>query len=235
MPTKNPKVSAYIPQHIFDCLKTFYEERNISMSQAVAIIFAEYFSVDYQVDQVSELPSGQILSKLQILEDKVNSFSNPSSELISELLSKVHSLSKIVISLENRINIIDKSNLKSELLSSSSNQQKLVSSEKIVVADNSQIELFSELLSSLSIKPLSTKLLASRLGVHNATISHTKAKLSESDFYSWLGSKDPDGIFWVNVDTNSQNYSKGYLPASGTPSELLSKLQIWLEQNQSQS
>jgi hypothetical protein len=71
------------------------------------------------------------------------------------------------------------------------------------------------------------------LGVHNATISHTKAKLSRNDFYSWLESKDSDGISWTNANTNSKNYSKGYLPDSGTPPELLSKLQSWLEQNHS--
>jgi hypothetical protein len=243
MPTNNPKVSAYIPQHIFDCFKVFYEEREISMSQAVAIIFAEYFNVDYQVEHNSKLPSGQILLKLQALEDKVDNF--PS--LPSELFSKIDSLSEIISSLEDRLKIIEQSNLYSKPLSSLLNQQQPVNPEELVslrnlpqesaamqiLHDTSQTELFSEPLGSLSIKPISTKLLALRLGVHSATISHTKAKFSRNDFYSWLESKDSDGISWTNANTNSKKYSKGYLPDSGTPPELLSKLQSWLEQNHS--
>jgi hypothetical protein len=227
MPTNNPKVSAYIPQHIFDCFKAFYEERSISMSQAVAIIFAEYFAVDYQVDQASKLPSGQILSKLQVLEEKVNIFSNLPNEPISELLSRVNFLSEMVVSLKSRLDAMDQSSL--------SNQKEPINPEKLDILDNSQTELFSELLSGLNIKPLSTKLLASRLGVHSATISHTKAKLSRDDFCVWLKSKDPDDISWIDVSASNERASKGYFPDISTPSELLSKLQIWLEQKQSQS
>jgi hypothetical protein len=70
MSTKNPKVSAYIPQHIYDSFKSFYEQRGISMSQAVAVIFAEYFALDSLVDQKSST-SGLLLERVGLLEQEL--------------------------------------------------------------------------------------------------------------------------------------------------------------------
>ena len=70
MSTSNPKVSAYIPQHIYDSFKSFYEQRGISMSQAVAVIFAEYFGLDSSVDQKSST-SGLLVGRVGLLEQEL--------------------------------------------------------------------------------------------------------------------------------------------------------------------
>lgn len=73
MSTNNPKVSAYIPQHIYDSFKSFYEQRGISMSQAVAVIFAEYFGLDSAVDQKSST-SGLLVERVGLLEQEFADF-----------------------------------------------------------------------------------------------------------------------------------------------------------------
>ena len=70
MSTNNPKVSAYIPQHIYDPFKLFCEQRGISMSQAVAVIFAEYFGLDSSVDQKSST-SGLLVERVGLLEQEL--------------------------------------------------------------------------------------------------------------------------------------------------------------------
>jgi hypothetical protein len=70
MSTDNPKVSGYIPQHIYDRFKTFCEERGISMSQAVAVIFAEYFGLDLLVKQ-NNSTSGLLVERVGLLEQEL--------------------------------------------------------------------------------------------------------------------------------------------------------------------
>jgi hypothetical protein len=70
MSTNNPKVSAYIPQHIYDSFKLFCEQRGVSMSQAVAVIFAEYFGLDSSVDQKSST-SGLLVERVGLLEQEL--------------------------------------------------------------------------------------------------------------------------------------------------------------------
>lgn len=49
MPTENPKISAYVPQVVYDRFKEFQEERELSMSQAAIEIFAHYFEINLEV------------------------------------------------------------------------------------------------------------------------------------------------------------------------------------------
>ena len=58
MPTENPKVSAYVPQPIYDHLLAFKADRNLSVSQAVIAILEEYFGlgkVDHTAQRLEEL------------------------------------------------------------------------------------------------------------------------------------------------------------------------------------
>lgn len=68
MPTNNPKVSAYISQDIFDRFQSFYKEKKLSMSQAVAVIFTEYFEIEPQVNS----SGGLLLDRIKDLELKVD-------------------------------------------------------------------------------------------------------------------------------------------------------------------
>lgn len=45
MPTNNPKISAYVPQYVFDRFKQYEKEQGLSMSQAVAGILIRYFEL----------------------------------------------------------------------------------------------------------------------------------------------------------------------------------------------
>lgn len=46
MPTENPKISAYVPQVVYDRFKKFQEERGLSMSQAAIEVFVQYFGIN---------------------------------------------------------------------------------------------------------------------------------------------------------------------------------------------
>ena len=70
MSTDNPKVSGYVPQHIYDRFKNFCEERGISMSQAVTVIFAEYFGLDLSVKQNSST-SRPLVERVGLLEQEL--------------------------------------------------------------------------------------------------------------------------------------------------------------------
>jgi hypothetical protein len=72
MSTDNPKVSGYVPQHIYDHFKVFCEERGISMSQAVTVIFAEYFGLELQVDHKVST-GGLLVERVGLLEQELAS------------------------------------------------------------------------------------------------------------------------------------------------------------------
>lgn len=59
MPTKNPKISAYVPHVVYDRFQQFQEERNISsMSQAVIELLVEYFDIDLSQNSTKEYTGG---------------------------------------------------------------------------------------------------------------------------------------------------------------------------------
>ena len=84
---------------------------------------------------------------------------------------------------------------------------------------------------SESSNSIQTKLLAKRLNVRSETISTHKKNMPEQEFYDWLQGKDPDKIFWQPVGGSLKGYSKGWIPAEDTLSELLSRLNEWLATN----
>ncbi len=73
MGTDNPKVSAYVPQAIKDRLKQFREEQNLSESQAVTAILAEYFGMTQVLGRSPEglAVEGVTLPRMKALEEKV--------------------------------------------------------------------------------------------------------------------------------------------------------------------
>jgi hypothetical protein len=87
MPTKNPKVSAYIPQHIFDRFQSFCQEKGMSMSQATAVVFAGYFEIEPEVNHLS----GLLADRIRDLELKLSELSSSTIELSKELISELKS------------------------------------------------------------------------------------------------------------------------------------------------
>lgn len=83
MPTENPKISAYVPQAVYDRFKEYQKERGLSMSQAAIEIFAHYFGLKLEAptkEFTGELP-GKLLKIEQSLEELKN--------LYIELVTKV--------------------------------------------------------------------------------------------------------------------------------------------------
>jgi HPt (histidine-containing phosphotransfer) domain-containing protein len=71
MPTDNPKISAYVPQPVYDAFKQFQEDRSLSMSQAAIAIFAEYLGVE-EVKSGDSRVGGVTLERFEQLEQTVN-------------------------------------------------------------------------------------------------------------------------------------------------------------------
>jgi len=71
MPTENPKISAYVPQVIYDRFKEFKEERNLSFSQAATEVFAEYFGINLADNSTKEYTGG-LPDRLAQLEQTVS-------------------------------------------------------------------------------------------------------------------------------------------------------------------
>jgi hypothetical protein len=92
MGTDNPKVSAYVPQAIKDRLKEFRKERdNISESQAVTIILAEYFQMPEVLGRSPEMAStgGVTLGRMEALEGRLTDFAASVEYQLQQLQEEV--------------------------------------------------------------------------------------------------------------------------------------------------
>lgn len=70
MPTENPKISAYVPQAVFDRFIQFKEERGLSISQTVIEILVDYFGIDLSKSSTEKNTSG-IPDRITILEKEL--------------------------------------------------------------------------------------------------------------------------------------------------------------------
>lgn len=259
MPTKNPKVSAYVPQKVFDQFKQFYEEHNLSMSHAVTRIFSEYFKIDPKVSNLRIYEA--VLNRLTALEQKLSDNNGLLSEPDSELLRRLNQLTDLVASLEQRLASLESAALQLEELqeveipkaieqTESTQQLELISStseptskplvEQLKLIGNETINSTSEPLNELpkiseielEDKPeikVPFEAIALRLGWGVKSLRTQKSKQTEEDFFLWVAKKDRDKIYWCESAMDGRR--KLYSPVSGTPSESLGKLRIWVEEN----
>jgi hypothetical protein len=225
MPTNNPKVSAYVPQPIFDRFKDFYEERQLSMSQAVAVILSDYFQLEGQVNHDSDLPSGLLTDRLAALEEKVVSLNSYQSEMIGEVLSEFRNLTSRVSDLEQNLDSNNRISNQLSLLENSYHNDHDDTTKYSEPISELSSNLLSEPVDISLPKVFSGKALALRLNVSQSVLSTHKAKVRRDDFHLWLKEKDSDDIQWLT------NHSKGYFFAEDTPSELLDNLLDWWIKN----
>lgn len=225
MPTNNPKISAYVPQPIFDRFKKFYEERQLSMSQAIAVILSEYFEIDEQVNH-DRLPSGLLTDRLTALEEKVVSLNSYQSEMIGEVLSEFRNLTSRFSVLEQSLDSNNRAFNQLSLLENSYHNDHNNTTQSSEPVSELHSNLLSEPVAISLPQVFSGKALALRLNVSQSVLSTRKAKVRRDVFHLWLKEKDSDGIQWLT------NHSKGYLFAEDTPNELLDKLLDWWTQNQ---
>jgi len=255
MPTENPKISAYVPQIIYDRFKQFQEERSLSMSQAAIELFAEYFGIDLSAPQRS---TGSLLSRLNTLETDLAGLKEAyvllaqrvdSIQSISELLNPtfVHSKpeSRLLSELTNK-DVLEPSEsfIKSESLDGLPDELQEKDSSKTIIDSEPtggllekplQLPLIEEgencvskLLSELRGGSLTATLLSIRLGVHQNSFSRHKNQSSPEDFLSWIQDKDPDRVKWEII---GEGRTQAYIPTEDTSLEALKALKNWIRAN----
>lgn len=259
MPSKRPKVSAYVPQHIFNYIKAFADERKLTVSQAATLVFAEYFQVDYQVNQSGSLVGTESLARIEALEEQIRNLPFTDNSLLSSLPSKLQLLESLVAQIESRLSSLE-AKQSGELLGKPLKQYTDILLEVAEQEDDSikQLNMLDHVdtppddlrltdshqaendltinepqvdqNSSLPIE-FSTKQLCMRLGVSSGAIAQQRfqCKDDKEKFFDWVQSKDIDKIRWI--ESGLKGRSPMYEPAIDTPSELLSRLRDWIENN----
>lgn len=228
MPTNNPKVSAYIPQDVFDRFQLFCKEKKISMSQAVAVIFTEYFEIEPQVN----FSGGLLLDRIKDLELKVDELMGLKNEAVEtqlkggELQNVFESEPLIndaqVESYDDGAVVYHGQEFLSELNGgSSSNLQDIPTENLAKVIEYPEVEKKSGLAESLSnvsstifdldsiaSDGLTTTKLAERFGSKPTNVSSQKAKLKlkPKKFIEWSKKQDPDGWGWEFRNDSSLFY-----------------------------
>jgi hypothetical protein len=101
MGTKNPKVSAYVPQVLKDRLDEFIKQRNnIPESQAVNIILAEYFGMTEVLNRSPQGGRGVTLDRMEALEKKLADFSESVEHRLQEIGEAIGKLGELSVNRE---------------------------------------------------------------------------------------------------------------------------------------
>lgn len=237
MPTDNKKISAYVPDVIYDRFVQFQEEHELSMSKAAIEIFAAYFGINLNPAVFSE-STGELQSRVSKLEQELATV----KEYITLLSNRVDSIQTTseLPKIELMETPVD-NGLVSGLESSS--QSECITIEQPIDTPGvselqsipeseppKQLELIDsvDILSELKSNPLQAKVLANRLGVKPPDISIKKSKVLLEEFYDWLQSKDIDGIRWLLI---GEGKKARYIPADDNSSKKLQALSEWIESN----
>lgn len=222
MPTENPKVSAYVPQALFDRFKQFQEERGLTMSQATIALMSEYFGLEQTVKgSLLATVGGITLERIEAIESELRR--------LSELIDKPKTDSELQSSFQDelpRINVIDESpvqSLNDEVETGEDFEP--VSESKIQSTDEGSLLLVipSELPREIII---TGNLLAKRLRMPSPKLSTRKNNTELREFIKFLQEKDPDGVAWEPLKER-----KGYIAIGELSSELKSKLLQWISEN----
>ena len=221
------KISAYVPEELYDCLEKDKEEGKISLSQAIIAALANHYNIEVTVGKsgrrVTLGGETATVERVEALENKFAEFSSNITEQIEQVLSAIQSNQKstngVVVNHEQtqqKVLTVKNSSIDKLL----QNQEVEILPEKKITPNNTQLTLET----TIQIKPLTTKLLASRLEVYKNTPANRKSKFSIEEFEKWSMEKDPNNIPWIpNPD------GKGYLPSEKVLEGQLIELQKWIE------
>ena len=217
MPTENPKISAYVPQVVYDKFLEFKSDKNISMSQAATLVFAEFFGVDLSNSSEPQSFTSGLPDRVKFLEEQF--------ELLIQRVDLVQSTSKPLESSD--IPKVSATQEDKRLDSKSGYRQTEITD--ILVSDNNSSDDIDSLLSRLNSRPLKGKMLSLRLGMNPSVLSTKKGKLKDSptEFEDWLQSKDVDSVRWCLIAENGK--FKGYAPVDDTSEDKLVLLSQWLK------
>lgn len=147
MPTENPKVSAYVPQTLKDRLKEFREERDISESQAVIIILAEYFQMPEVLGRSLEGSSvgGVTLARMEAIEERLTDFVVLVEHRLQHLQEEIEKISGLSVVHQT---VLDEINSESEQRDSLLSKPLVVSQEleQVIAVGEEQNSSFPEQL-----------------------------------------------------------------------------------------
>jgi hypothetical protein len=228
MPTNNPKISAYVPQVVYDRFEQFRKESGLSMSQSAIVIFAKYFGLEDIAKGVTGgiTTDDSALDRIKALESQVDDL----FKKFSELENKSTGEPSIFVGSEPEIEPIVtdiNENILGELLIE-------LPAKKVDESDTKISGLQGELLKEppVQINPIKGKTLAKRLISPKTDKSITTSLLSTENqksfdhFYQWTMDLDIDNIGW-----EFKGRSVGYIPVGKLSSELHSKLLRWIQEN----
>lgn len=219
MSTDNPRIAAYVPQAIHDCLKEFKNSRQLkSESQAITIALSEFFGVS---QEVAHQGSSDLTQRVEDLEAKFTQIKNELlDELKGELLRLIpFSVDERLAKLEANLDTVHqtqaeaKHELLNELKSESvEGQLRLLDEDEPKprekpgsVTSESSGELPSELHNGNSdnfqlggLQPMSAAALSKRLGVGNKVVANYKntTKNQPDKLVKWSQKHDPEGMAW---------------------------------------
>ena len=208
MPTENPKISLYVPQHIYDRFMKYKEESGLSMSQAGTVLLAQHFGLEATIKDIIDgvTIGGITLDRVEKIENELRELKEQIKNLVNQSSSTRELPQKeIVIQKETTIELqeVDKQSTKQ-------------------ITD--KLPLWPTSLDSQH--RLNKETLAKRLKVGNPTTVVNAANNKAKPFDAWSKQRDPDDIAWKKIKIDRVVY---FQPISDTPNELLSKLQEWLE------
>lgn len=201
MPTENPKISAYVPQIIYDRFKEFKEERKLSFSQAAIEVFAEYFGINLTENSTKEFPGG--------LPDRV-----------IQLEQLVADLKQSYVYLSQKVDFIQSAGELPKVES----DNKSTSLQSELHRNLPDSDLVSEPLNGLSDKTLSN--LSSEINSElpdDKALSEQEISISNGSIHSELISKLPNLSPHQLEILESENHEDKSLP-SDIPSELSIKI-----------
>jgi hypothetical protein len=242
MPTNNPKVSAYISQDIFDRFQSFYKEKKLSMSQAVAVIFTDYFEIEPQVNS----SGGLLLDRIKDLELKVDELmglKNAATETQVEL-SKIEvsppsePLNVLeVASYEDGVVVYNGQGNLSELNSSLPSEPESEPYKGDAVGqkdlgepshglpseplEESEVKIARDLVNqqklSISVSEAVSGIngadLGRRLNCDSSNLAKNSIKFDKEKFANWTREKDPENLAWERRE------DKKYYPLPASLSE----------------
>lgn len=145
MPTENPKISAYVPQVVYDRFKQFQTERELSMSQAVVELLVDYFGIDLTANPTREFTGG-LPDRVGKLEQELINLKQSYVRLFEEVdqiksTGELLNIEPVIADIQDGASIPE-SSLNSELL------------QDVVVDLSNQVNDSSEPESSLDDEPL---------------------------------------------------------------------------------
>ena len=119
MTTDNKKISAYVPDVIYDRFIQFQEEHKLSMSKAAIEIFADYFGINLN-PTISNESTGELLSRVDTLEKELSGLKTY-LKLLSERVDLMQSTNELLITESLEVSVVKDisseldSNLQTEL------------------------------------------------------------------------------------------------------------------------